>query len=46
MMKVSKEDLLQCFALAPLINFFNNDCHHIVSKQGWEILNEKHNHSK
>jgi hypothetical protein len=45
MTKIIKQ-LWYCFALSSVTNFFNDDCHHIVSKRGWEILNERYNHSK
>jgi hypothetical protein len=34
------------FALNILKSLFYNDAHFIVSKQGWEIINEKHNNPK
>ena len=34
------------FALNILESLFCNDAHSIVSKRGWEVINEKCNHSK
>lgn len=45
-MKKIKEYLWSTFALSLLVAFFEDDSHCIVSKRGWEILNEKYNHSK
>jgi hypothetical protein len=41
-----REMIKSVFALNILKSLFCNDAHSIVSKRGWEILNEKHNHSK
>ena len=36
------EMIKQAFALTILKSLFNNDSHFIVSKQGWEVINEKY----
>lgn len=45
-MKKIKEYLWSAFALSLLVAFFEDDSHYIISKQGWEVLNEKHNNFK
>jgi hypothetical protein len=40
------EIIKSVFALNVLESLFCNDAHSIVSKRGWEIINEKYNHSK
>ena len=37
------KELRKTFALNTLETFFDNDAHHIVSKRGWEVLNNKEN---
>lgn len=40
------EMIRSTFALNILKSLFCNDAHSIVSKQGWEVINEEYNHSK
>jgi hypothetical protein len=40
------EMIKSVFTLNILKSLFCNDVHFIVSKQGWEIINEKHNNPK
>ena len=35
----------QAFGLYALRSLFDNDEHYIISKRGWEILNEEHNNT-
>jgi hypothetical protein len=40
------EMIKNVFALNALKSLFCNDEHSIVSKRGWEVINEKYNNSK
>jgi len=39
-MKEIIELLYQSFALTSIIPIFKNDAHEIVSRKGWEVLND------